>query len=76
MSGLCTGLFYEFDGSYVRIVAFVVDSNYRRKGIGEKLIHEAENWARKQGAITIGLNSGNRRKKSCTSILLKYGIHR
>lgn len=59
MAGLCTGLFYEFDGSYVRIVAFVVDSNYRRKGIGKNLIQEAENWAKKQGAIAIGLNSGN-----------------
>ncbi len=63
LAGLCTGLFYEFDGSYVRIVAFVVDSNYRRKGIGKKLIQEAENWSRKQGAITIGLNSGNREER-------------
>ncbi|SFM09220.1 hypothetical protein SAMN03159341_11650 [Paenibacillus sp. 1_12] len=30
MVGLCTALFY---GSYVRIVAFVVDSNQRKKGI-------------------------------------------
>jgi GNAT superfamily N-acetyltransferase len=42
MVGLCTGLFYEYDGSYVRIVAFVVDTNYRRRGIGKKLIQEAE----------------------------------
>ncbi|MDQ0862282.1 GNAT family N-acetyltransferase [Bacillus sp. V2I10] len=63
MAGLCTSLFYEYDGSYVRIIAFVVDSNYRRKGIGEKLIQQAENWAREQGAISIGLNSGNREER-------------
>lgn len=63
MAGLCTNLFYEFDGSYVRIVAFVVDSNYRRKGIGKRLIEEAEIWARKQGAIAISLNSGNRNER-------------
>lgn len=63
MAGLCTSLFYEYDGFYVRIVAFVVDSNCRRKGIGKKLIQEAERWAREQGAITIILNSGNREER-------------
>ncbi|MCM3677052.1 GNAT family N-acetyltransferase [Peribacillus simplex] len=63
MAGLCTNVFYEYDGSYVRIVAFVVDVNYRKKGIGKKLIQEAESWARKQGAISIGLNSGNREER-------------
>ncbi|RCW64541.1 GNAT family N-acetyltransferase [Saliterribacillus persicus] len=63
MAGLCTGLFYEYDGSYVQIVAFVVNTNYRRKGIGEKLIQEVESWAKKQGAIAIALNSGNRKER-------------
>ncbi|WP_242698129.1 GNAT family N-acetyltransferase [Bacillus sp. SD088] len=48
------------DGFYIRIVAFVVDSNYRGKGIGKKLLAEAESWARRIGATGIGLNSGNR----------------
>lgn len=60
MIGLVKGYYYEMDGSYVRIVALVVDSNYRSKGIGKKLINEAENWARTIGATGIGLNSGNR----------------
>jgi GNAT superfamily N-acetyltransferase len=60
MAGLNIGFFYENDGSYVRIIAFVVDKNYRRKRIGKKLIQEAESWAREQGAIAIALNSGNR----------------
>ncbi|MBU7595684.1 GNAT family N-acetyltransferase [Metabacillus halosaccharovorans] len=63
MAGVCSSLFYEYDGSYVRIVAFVVDTNHRRKGIGKKLIQEAESWAKEQGAIAIGLNSGNREER-------------
>lgn len=60
MIGLVKGYYYEMDGSYVRIVAFVVDSNFRGKGIGKKLLKEAESWARRIGATGIGLNSGNR----------------
>ena len=60
MAGVSIGYFYELDGSYARILAFVVDSNYRKKGIGANLIHKAEEWARKQGATSIVLNSGTR----------------
>ncbi|MFT4413668.1 GNAT family N-acetyltransferase [Fredinandcohnia humi] len=58
--GLLKGYYYELDGSYARIVAFVVDSTYRNKGIGKRLLNEAENWARRVGATGIGLNSGDR----------------
>lgn len=60
MIGLLKGYYYEMDGCYVRIVALVVDPNYRNKGIGKKLLEEAESWARNIGATGIGLNSGNR----------------
>ncbi|MFD1738623.1 GNAT family N-acetyltransferase [Bacillus salitolerans] len=60
MIGLVKGYYYEIDGSYVRIVALVVNSNYRSKGIGKSLVQEAEKWAREIGASGIGLNSGNR----------------
>ncbi|MBQ4870354.1 GNAT family N-acetyltransferase [Priestia megaterium] len=59
MVGLCHNLFYEYDSSYVRIVAFIVDADHRRKGIGEKLMNEAEKWAIGQEATHIMLNSGN-----------------
>ncbi|WHY03388.1 GNAT family N-acetyltransferase [Neobacillus sp. DY30] len=68
MAGLCTGLSYEYDGSYVRIVAFVVDLNYRRNGIGEKLIQQSESWAREQGANAIALNSLKKEKVHINSI--------
>src|SRR5690606_20179814 len=60
MIGLVKGYYYELDGLYVRIVALVVDSNHRNKGIGKQLLNEAEIWAKKIGATGIGLNSGNR----------------
>ena len=63
MVGLCHNLFYEYDNSYVRIVAFIVDINHRRKGIGEKLMCEAEKWAVNQGATYVMLNSGNREER-------------
>jgi len=58
--GLVKGYYYEMDGLYIRIVAFVVDSNYRSKGIGKKLLGEAESIARRWGTMGIGINSGNR----------------
>lgn len=63
MSGLCTGIFYESDGIYVRIVAFVVDDNYRKKGLGKLLLAESEEWAMSKGAAGIVLNSGNRTER-------------
>ncbi|MEK4486337.1 GNAT family N-acetyltransferase [Psychrobacillus sp. FSL H8-0484] len=60
MVGLSINYTYEIDGSYARILAFVVNSSYRNKGIGTKLVQEAEEWASRQGAIAIALNSGNR----------------
>ncbi|MCF6139529.1 GNAT family N-acetyltransferase [Pseudalkalibacillus berkeleyi] len=43
--------------------SFVVDSNYRRRGIGKKLMQEIESWARNQGVTAIALNSGNRKER-------------
>jgi N-acetylglutamate synthase-like GNAT family acetyltransferase len=42
MIGMIKGYYYEMDGFYIRIVAFVVDSNYRGMGIGKKLLEDAE----------------------------------
>jgi GNAT superfamily N-acetyltransferase len=77
MIGLCSGYFYEKNGLYVRIVALVVESKYRNMGIGKKLMEEAENWARKQGAISIGLNSGNREeRKMHINFIFKWGTRK
>ena len=60
LSGLCTGIFYESDGIYVRIVSFVVDDTYRNKGLGKLLLTATEEWAKSKGAVGIVVNSGNR----------------
>src|SRR5690625_323101 len=63
MIGMMLGFHYEKNENYVRIVALVVDSEYRKQGIGEKLIEKAEEWAKEQRANRIALNSGNRSER-------------
>lgn len=64
MIGIILGYHYEKNENYVRIVALVVDSNYRKQGIGKKLIASAEEWAEDQGANRLVLNSGNRSERN------------
>jgi GNAT superfamily N-acetyltransferase len=61
MAGLETGHYYEVDGGYARISAFVVAARYRRLGVGTALIQAAEHRARREGADDIFLNSGKHR---------------
>ncbi|MCV9887189.1 GNAT family N-acetyltransferase [Metabacillus halosaccharovorans] len=63
MIGFHTGVLYNSDGIYARVIAFVVDSNYRNKGIGRRLLSEAEKYAKNLGSDGIGLNSGNRAER-------------
>lgn len=64
MIGMMLGLAYENNNNYVRIIALVVDSTYRKRGIGEELISAAEKWAREKGATKLALNSGNRDERN------------
>ena len=66
MIGLSKSYYYELDGFYVRILALIVDSDYRNQGIGKKLIDDAEKWARTIGASGISLNTGNRPERLAT----------
>lgn len=63
MAGLSKGIYYEMDGLYMRIAAFVVKQNYRAMGIGKQLLKASENWAADQGLHTILINSGNRKER-------------
>jgi GNAT superfamily N-acetyltransferase len=63
MIGLVKSFYYEMDGSFIRIQAFVVDANYRNQGVGKRLLQAAEEWARSIGIAGIGLNSGNREER-------------
>ncbi len=63
MAGLYRGMFYERNGTYMRILAFVVKRSSRKQGIGRILIKACEAWAIEQGIRTIVLNSGNRAER-------------
>lgn len=60
MAGVVQNYFFEQNGKYVRIVAFVISNSYRNKGIGKQLLQAVEVWAKKTGATSIFLNCGNR----------------
>ncbi|MCG3088912.1 GNAT family N-acetyltransferase [Sporosarcina cyprini] len=59
-AGVCRMFQFERDGSYVRILAFVVDSKVRKLGVGTILLQSIEEWARNNNCNSITLNSGNR----------------
>lgn len=63
LSGMCKMMFYEKDGFYMRILAFVIHSNFRGKGYGGQLLNESINLAEELGCRTITLNSGNRQER-------------
>ncbi|MDK9864839.1 MULTISPECIES: GNAT family N-acetyltransferase [Staphylococcus] len=63
LSGMCKMMFYEKNGEYMRLLAFVINSNYREKGYGTLLLNESEILAIQLGCKTITLNSGNREER-------------
>jgi len=63
MAGLAKGIFYEKNGDYLRVVAFVVKQNCRGKGIGKALLTAAENLAKEQGITSVLINCGNRKER-------------
>ena len=60
MAGLVKGCWYEKNGTYVRVLAFVIKQDHRGQGLGKKLIQEVEKWATNIGANSVILSSGNR----------------
>jgi GNAT superfamily N-acetyltransferase len=49
---------------YAEIGGLVVDNNYRRQGIGLKLMRKCEEWAKENGYEEIRLRSGGQRKEA------------
>ncbi|WP_394876867.1 GNAT family N-acetyltransferase [Mammaliicoccus lentus] len=62
-SGMCKMMFYENGGDYMRILAFVVNSNFRGNGLGSLLLKESERLADKLNCKTITLTSGIRTER-------------
>jgi len=52
--------FWEQDGHYLKIQVLVVHHQYRRHGVGQKLIDAVEKLARRINTTVIHLNCGNR----------------
>ena len=75
MAGLHNGIFYEKNGRYLRIVAFVVKKSTRNMGIGKILINACEQWAINQGLKCVVLTSGKRdNRKDAYAFYQKNGI--
>ncbi|MBY7664840.1 GNAT family N-acetyltransferase [Staphylococcus agnetis] len=70
-SGMCKMLFYEKDGEYMRILAFVINSKFRSRGYGKKLLTDSEELARSLNCKVITLNSGNRNERLVAHKLYK-----
>lgn len=63
MAGLQRGMFYESDGTYIRILALIVDREFRKTGIAKKIIESVELWAKEINATALLLNCGNREER-------------
>ena len=62
--GLAFGLYYEYSGSYARIVALSVATEMQGRGIGGYLVAAAESVAKARGALTCIVNSGLQRAEA------------
>lgn len=74
--GLQKSYIYEKAGINVRIVALVVQSDFRGKGVGKHLLSEAENWAKNKGAVSMSLNSDNRSEREAAHLNIVNDIAR
>ncbi len=61
VAGLHLERFYEKNEPCARIMAFVVGSEHRGRGVGRALISAAEDWARQRGARDVMLTTHKRR---------------
>jgi GNAT superfamily N-acetyltransferase len=69
--GMSINLFWEQDGSYVRVQVLVALESHRGQGIGKLLIQNCEAWAREVNASAIYLNCGNRAEREVAHIFYK-----
>jgi len=76
-SGLCRMMFYEKEGYYMRVLAFVIKSEYRNQGLGKVLLKKSEELAKEKDCHVITLNSGDREERDIAhKFYLKSGYKR
>lgn len=56
----------------MRILAFVININYRKNGYGSLLLKESENLARKMKCEALTLNSGIKEERRTAHHFYKY----
>lgn len=54
-------LYFE---TMINILGLAVSADYRRQGVGRKLLSQAEMWAKELGISKVRLNSGGSRKET------------
>ena len=64
--GCVSYLAFELENEGMKIIALAVSKEYRRKGIGTKLLKTAEQWAKENNIEVILLNSGLPRENAHT----------
>ncbi len=62
MVGAYVSHIYEKDAPIGRIIALCVMREFRHRGLGKLLITNAEQWVKSQGASSVIVNSGLKRK--------------
>lgn len=55
--------YFHREGSFLRVITLVVDSDHRREGIGRELMKKAESYAKDLGCSHVELTSGMHRAK-------------
>lgn len=74
---MCKMLFFERNGEYMKILAFVINSNYRQRGYGSFLLKESVSLARTLRCKVLTLNSGiKEERKNAHSFYTKNGLDR
>ncbi|WP_414054387.1 GNAT family N-acetyltransferase [Macrococcus equi] len=61
--GFCKMYMFETDQTYIRILAFVIDSDYRGKKYGSTLLKAVEEIAFQLNSSIVTFNSGNRNER-------------
>lgn len=66
--GMGINLFWEQDGSYVRVQVLVTSQSHRGQGIGNLLMQNCEAWAEEVKASAICLTCGNRAEREAAHL--------